>query len=154
MKASCYMLVLGALILGGCVHLPQQAAPIGHSWPLAGPTPRVLSNFGEKRGGEAHRGIDLGVPKGAPVLAAFDGTVAYSGRMRGYGRCVFLAHDNGLETRYAHLRKRKARAGETVQQGTVIGFSGASGNATAPHLHFETRLNGKAVDPRSVLSGR
>ncbi|MDX1763394.1 MAG: M23 family metallopeptidase, partial [bacterium] len=80
-----------------------------------------------------------------------DGTVAFSGEMRGYGKVVILRHDDGTETVYGHNRINECRQGETVQKGDVIAQVGMTGRATGPHLHFEVRKEGEAVDPTAYI---
>jgi len=115
---------------------------------------RITSGFGPRLHpllgyGRMHRGVDFGAAIGTPVLAAGDGVVAATGWSGGYGRRIVLRHPDGAETLYGHL-SREAPAllpGGRVAQGQVIGWTGATGQATGPHLHFEVRLRGVAVDP-------
>lgn len=122
----------------------------------AGADMRVTSSFGARvdpidghRG--VHRGVDMAVPAGTPVLAAADGVVRIAGRHGGYGNLVEVRHADGSETRYAHLSAILVRAGEPVAQGQVIARAGATGRATGAHLHFEYRVGGVAVDPLAHL---
>lgn len=108
---------------------------------------KLTSGFGW-RGWEFHPGIDLAVDIGTPVMAADDGTVVYAGWLGGYGRCVQIDHGEGkLVTLYGHLSLISVQLGQTVKKGQVIGRSGNSGRSTGPHVHFEVRQNGKAVNP-------
>jgi murein DD-endopeptidase MepM/ murein hydrolase activator NlpD len=102
-----------------------------------------------------HEGTDYAASSGTPVLAAGDGSVLRAGRAGGYGNLVELRHRNGITTRYGHLRAfaRGIHVGNRVQQGDVIGFVGATGLASAPHLHYEFRINGTARDSRRVDLG-
>ncbi|HEX6937780.1 MAG TPA: M23 family metallopeptidase [Longimicrobiales bacterium] len=119
---------------------------------------RVTSSFSWRRYHpvlgryRAHLGTDFGARSGTPVRATADGTVAFAGRNGGYGNMVKLRHALGYETRYAHLRgfARGVHAGARVVQGQVIGYVGATGLATGPHLHYELRHNGKAMNPSRV----
>ena len=97
-----------------------------------------------------HLGIDFGAAYGAPVRSVGTGTVTFAGRMGGYGNLVEVRHNARTSTRYAHLSNFAARVhvGAPVVQGETIGYVGASGLATSPHLHYELRINGKAVNPR------
>jgi murein DD-endopeptidase MepM/ murein hydrolase activator NlpD len=97
----------------------------------------------------AHLGIDFGAAYGAPVRSVGRGTVVQAGRAGGYGNLVEIRHNASTTTRYAHLSgyARGIRAGARVEQGDIIGYVGASGLATAPHLHYELRINGRAVNP-------
>jgi hypothetical protein len=125
-------------------------------WPLAGVA--VSSGYGPRRhpvlgGTRRHAGVDLPAPRGTPVRAAADGIVRYFGRNGSYGRFIRLDHGFGLETAYGHLRRyalslrREAR----VRRGEVIGYVGSSGLSTGPHLHYEVRINGRAIDPLPVM---
>ncbi len=120
---------------------------------------RISSNFSRARFHpilkirRRHEGTDYSASAGTPVMAAGDGRVVTAGRSGGYGNLVEVRHRNGITTRYAHLRgfARGIRAGSVVQQGDVIGYVGATGLASAPHLHYEFRVNGVAQDSRRVL---
>ncbi len=96
-----------------------------------------------------HMGIDYRADTGTPVKAAQDGRVIETtgGWAGGFGISVLVDHGGGLTTRYAHLSKTAIGAGQTVAQGQVVGYSGNTGYSTGPHLHFETRSNGRAVHP-------
>jgi murein DD-endopeptidase MepM/ murein hydrolase activator NlpD len=94
-----------------------------------------------------HRGIDFAARRGTPVLAAGSGVVTFAGRQNGYGQLIIIDHGHGLTTRYGHLRRIKVNVGDRVAPGQTIGQVGSSGRATGPHLHFEVRVAGKAVDP-------
>lgn len=111
---------------------------------------RVVSEFG-RRSGADHKGIDIAAPVGTPVLAALDGKVAYVGMERGYGNVVILEHSGSVMTVYAHNERNLVRLGDEVKKGQPIATVGQSGNATGPHLHFEYRVSGKAINPREVL---
>jgi murein DD-endopeptidase MepM/ murein hydrolase activator NlpD len=124
-----------------------QPSAAGFIWPCAGV---VVSGFG-MRWGRMHEGIDIACPYGAPVHAAAAGTVIYAGWMQGYGNLVVLDHGNGISTAYAHASAILVSVGQTVSQGDEVSLVGATGHATGPHLHFEVRVNGVAVDPLSYL---
>lgn len=96
-----------------------------------------------------HAGIDYRAHTGTPVRSAQDGRVieVTGGWAGGFGNSVLIDHGGGLTTRYAHLTKIEVAPGETVGQGQEVGLSGNTGNSTGPHLHFETRLNGRVVEP-------
>jgi len=97
---------------------------------------------------DGHNGVDIGAPSGSPVYAAASGQVAYQGWTDwGYGGVVVLSHSRGWQTLYAHLSDGLATCGEHVSQGELIGFSGSSGNASGPHLHFEALFRGIHVNP-------
>lgn len=95
-----------------------------------------------------HYGLDVKVERGDTIRAAFDGKVRYvSYQRRGYGNYVVIRHPNGLETLYAHLTKKLVEENEVVKAGDPIGLGGNTGRSTGSHLHFETRLLGKALNP-------
>jgi len=122
--------------------------PIGLAWPLAAP---VGDGFGP-RGNRFHAGIDLIAPRGAPVAAAAAGRVVFARfAFGGWGNLVIVAHANGVKTMYAHLATVTVHRNELVSLGARLGTVGATGHASGPHLHFEVRVRGAAVDPRSAL---
>lgn len=106
----------------------------------------LTSNFGA-RWGTNHNGVDLAVETGTPVKAARDGVVTQTGWNGGYGISIYVEHPDGEETRYAHLSEDCVEIGQQVTQGEVIGYSGNTGRSTGPHLHFEIRIDGEAVNP-------
>lgn len=98
-----------------------------------------------------HAGADVRMAYGQDVTAVADGRVAFAGDQAGYGLTVVVDHENGLETRYAHLSHAGVQAGDPVAAGQVIAQSGSSGRSTGPHLHVELRNGGRAVDPAALL---
>lgn len=104
----------------------------------------------------AHKGVDYAAARGTPIKATGDGRVAYAGNKGGYGRVVILQHGNSQETLYAHMERfaNNIRVGARVSQGQVIGYVGASGLATGPHLHYEFHVNGAYVDPLKVKTAQ
>ncbi len=98
-----------------------------------------------------HTGLDLHGETGDPVRATADGTVIAAGWNGGYGRVVEVDHHNGLSTRYAHLSSIDVRVGQSVKSGQIVGKVGSTGRSTGPHLHYETRLKGEALDPQKFL---
>ena len=80
-----------------------------------------------------------------------EGVVAFAGRHAGYGNCIDIDHGNGLRTRYAHMSAYRARVGDPVKAGQLIGAVGSTGRSTGPHLHFEVRLHGQPINPRPLL---
>ena len=112
----------------------------------------VTSEFG-LRNGRPHKGIDIVSNKGDPIHAALKGKVVYSGTQRGYGNVIILEHDDYIMTVYAHNEANLVRLGEMVNKGQPIATVGQTGTASAPHLHFEYRIKGKAINPREVLPG-
>lgn len=118
---------------------------------------RISSTFGGRRhpihgSWRNHNGVDYAAPTGTPIHATADGTVKSIGSQRGYGNTIEIAHHNGYTTLYAHQSRfaPKLKKGDAVSQGQLIGYVGATGWATGPHLHYEFRINGKPVDPLSV----
>ena len=110
---------------------------------------KVNDIFGYRpRRRRVHYGLDIKVERGDTIRAAFDGKVRYvSYQRRGYGHYVVIRHPNGLETLYAHLNAKLVAENEVVKAGDPIGLGGNTGRSTGPHLHFETRLLGKALNP-------
>jgi murein DD-endopeptidase MepM/ murein hydrolase activator NlpD len=98
-----------------------------------------------------HSGLDFTARSGTPIFAAGDGVVTFSKRTPGYGRLVKIDHGSGLETRYAHASKLLVKVGDRISKGQVIAKVGSTGRSTGPHLHYEIRLNGAALDPRKYL---
>ena len=122
-------------------------SPIRLGWPLR---PRVGDGFGP-RGGRFHAGIDIPAPHGAPVSAAGHGRVAYAAWRGNWGYLVVVTHRSGVRTMYAHLSRISARPGQRVVLGSRLGRVGSTGHSTGPHLHFEVRVRGAAVDPLTAL---
>jgi murein DD-endopeptidase MepM/ murein hydrolase activator NlpD len=98
-----------------------------------------------------HTGLDFRAATGDPVRATANGKVASSGWAGGYGRMVEIDHGNGLSTRYGHLSQIDVKVGDQIKIGQVIGEVGSTGRSTGPHLHYETRIDGEAVDPQKFL---
>lgn len=117
------------------------------AWPFFGP---ITSYYGIRKG-SFHRGIDISGKTGAPIYAAAAGTVTSAGWGGTYGYMVQLQHQYGTCTLYAHASKLCVTEGDWVAQGDVIAYLGSTGKSTGPHLHFELRINGKAVNPLSHL---
>ena len=116
----------------------------------------ISSNFGSRRdpftGKQAfHSGIDIGIWSGTPVVATADGIVSFSGEKAGYGNVVDIDHGYGYQTTYAHNQKLIVHNGQRVKRGEVIAYSGNTGRSTAPHLHYEVKVNGVPHDPRKYL---
>lgn len=119
------------------------------SWPLR--TGQISSNYG-RRGAHFHDGIDISAPKGNPVFASGDGVVLYSGKtIKGYGNLIIVKHGYELATVYAHNDKNLVKRGDRVRRGQRIALVGQSGQATAPHLHFEVRYREYSHDPLKYL---
>ena len=111
----------------------------------------ITSNFGW-RDSTQHKGIDIGLKWGDKVVAALDGMVRFASRSGGYGNVIIIRHYNGLETVYAHLSKIKVKPGQIISAGQLIGLGGNTGHTTGPHLHFEVRFKGVAINPKYLIS--
>ena len=137
------LLGLGTLMMVGCA-IPR--------WPVEGAP--MTSAYGMRFRGilpEVHKGVDFGVPSGTTVRAMSGGRVAFTGRQGGYGNAVWIDHGGRVWTLYAHLSRIDVVAGRNVGPGQAIGLSGATGNVSGPHLHFEIWRWGRPVDPVPLL---
>lgn len=113
---------------------------------------RLSSDYGMRNhpvigGRRAHKGVDLAGPTGTPVYATADGLVETAKNFSSYGLYVRIEHGARLETRYAHMSRLAVAAGERVKKGDIIGYIGSTGRSTGPHLHYEVRIDGEAVNP-------
>jgi murein DD-endopeptidase MepM/ murein hydrolase activator NlpD len=134
---------------------PRQAVSVPSITPVQGF--RLTSAFGNREhpilgGVRMHEGVDLAVPTGTPIYAPADGLVEMAQRFGSYGNFIKILHGGEMETRYGHLSAYNVTAGEYVHKGDVIGYVGSTGRATGPHLHYEVRIDGNAVDPMPYLS--
>jgi murein DD-endopeptidase MepM/ murein hydrolase activator NlpD len=127
---------------------PPATIPLSLSWPLAHP---VLGDPFGPRGTRWHSGVDLPAPSGTPVYSARAGEVVWAGWRGQYGLLVTVAHGRGERSMYGHLSRIDVRVGVWIGRGVRVGLVGATGDATGPHLHFEVRLRGAAVDPLRAL---
>ena len=125
----------------------SQASASGFIWPAHG----VLTSPFGWRWGRMHEGIDIAVGSGTPVVASASGVVIVAGWMGGYGNLVVVDHGNGISTAYGHNTSVAVGFGQSVAQGQLIAYSGNTGHSTGPHIHFEVRINGSAVDPLGYL---
>lgn len=113
---------------------------------------RISSQFGYRdQFNRMHYGIDIAMCVGDTVQAPMPGVVGKVAYDKGYGRFVVILHDNGLETRYAHLSKTLVMIGQRIETGDAIALSGNTGHSTGPHLHLETRYRGLPLDPNTVF---
>ena len=118
---------------------------------------RITSKFGERAnpfsgyGSEGHNGIDIAASRGTKIHATAKGTVIYAEYQNGYGNVVYISHGNGLVSLYGHASELLVEEGETVEKGEVIALVGSTGRSTGPHVHFEIRKNGSAVNPYNIL---
>lgn len=132
---------------------PSGSSSSGYQWPVAGRVSsgfgyRVHPIFGTRR---LHAGLDVSAGSGTPIYATKGGTVLFAGWRDGYGNTVMILHDGGIVSLYAHQSRIAASNGESVSGGDLIGYVGSTGWSTGPHLHFEIRVDGAAVDPRPYL---
>ncbi len=129
---------------------PQATVAIPSAQPVKGTA--LTSGYGVRsdpfRGRAAmHAGIDLAGPLGTAIYATADAIVGRSEWANGYGNLIELTHGRGIQTRYGHLTRSVVRAGQRVKRGELIGYMGSTGRSTGSHLHYEVRIDGKAVNP-------
>jgi murein DD-endopeptidase MepM/ murein hydrolase activator NlpD len=130
----------------------RAASASGFIWPASG---RVISGFGATSNGERNDGINIAMLQGAPIKAAANGTVSYSGdELKDYGNLLLIRHDGGYVTAYAHADRLLVQRGDVVTKGQVIAYAGHTGDVSTPQLHFEIRKGTTPVDPDSLLSQR
>lgn len=137
----------------GTVNCPDYLTNSQWVWPLKG---RITSRFGPRPKPCAdcssyHKGLDIAQNSGTPIMAAGAGKVSFSGPASGYGNVVYIDHGNNVQTRYAHASKLLVSSGQEVSQGQQVALVGSTGHSTGPHLHFEIRINDKAIDPLPEL---
>jgi len=147
-------------LLFAILALPEllAASPLSNLGDLVHPAQAsiVSSAYGARehpllRGVRHHSGIDLPSPEGSPVRALAMGIVIKAGAETGYGNLVALLHEGGITTLYAHLRDFRVQIGQSVRAGEILGRVGSTGRVTGPHLHFEVRKDGEALDPLLLL---
>ena len=122
-------------------------------WPVNGV---LLSHFGRRTDpfsgeGAFHTGVDISAGKGTPVKVAGDGVVLHAEFSGHYGKLVIVDHGKGVQTYYAHLSQFEVVAGQSIRRGEIVGLSGATGRVTSPHLHYEVRRGGTAINPHPYL---
>jgi murein DD-endopeptidase MepM/ murein hydrolase activator NlpD len=127
----------------------QPVAPSQSTW--------ATSGFGWRedpirKRAKFHRGDDIRAKSGTPVFTAGDGVVVFAGQQGGYGNVIYVDHGGGVVTRYGHLRRIETKVDSVLTAGQRIGQVGSTGRATGPHLHFEVRLDGRAVDPSTAMT--
>ena len=113
---------------------------------------RLTSDYGMRThpvlgGRRSHKGVDLSAPTGTPIYATADGYISKAEWFSSYGKYVSIEHGANLQTRFAHMSDIAVTAGSRVKKGDVIGYVGSTGRSTGPHLHYEVRIAGKAVNP-------
>jgi murein DD-endopeptidase MepM/ murein hydrolase activator NlpD len=138
-------------LLAGLVDAARQL-PLARPIEVTGMT----SGFGRRldpflRRPAMHTGVDFGAASGTTVRATGPGRVIVAGRNGGYGKMVEIDHGNGLTTRYAHMSRISVKVGDVVDAGTMVGRVGSTGRSTGPHLHYEVRRSGRAIDPIPYL---
>lgn len=114
------------------------------------PVEGVISSLFGVRWNRIHKGIDFKAKSGSPVFAYADGVVIRSQNSESYGHFVEILHHAGWSTLYAHLSARHVKIGDAIQQGNLLGWVGQTGHATGPHVHFEVRFKGTAINPLSL----
>lgn len=156
-EAKDFLTVDLTFLLDEGTDLPQGWVPqIGPmSWPVPG-LYYVSSGFGTRPDpftGEPkkHTGIDIPGPEGTTIVSVNKGVIIHAGKMDGYGNLVIVDHGGGVTTYYGHLQSVSVSRGQVVEKDQPIGKMGSTGRSTGPHLHFEVRVNGKAVDPLSYF---
>ena len=130
--------------------IPQRSVSVPSRMPLAGAA--LTSGYGMRNhpvlgGRRKHDGVDLAAPTGTPVYATADGVVGRADWYSSYGLYISVNHGASMETRYAHLSRLAVAAGDNVKKGDLIGYVGSTGRSTGPHLHYEVRVEGLAVNP-------
>ena len=142
----------------GLVSAPSIVGPSSVSIPSRMPvdSAALTSGFGMRwhpvaGGRRAHKGVDLGAAWGTPVYAAADGVISRADWFSSYGLYVAIEHGGDMQTRYGHMSRLNAYAGQTVRKGDLIGYVGSTGRSTGPHLHYEVRIAGAAVNPIPYL---
>lgn len=132
------------------------AAATPSIWPVVG---WLSSAFGSRTdplngGSDFHPGLDISADYGTPVKATAEGTVDTAGWAGDYGNMILVRHGYGMSTRYGHLSRLAVAAGDTVHRGQIIGYVGATGRTTGPHLHYEILMNGARINPLNLLGSR
>jgi murein DD-endopeptidase MepM/ murein hydrolase activator NlpD len=140
---------------GSIIAAPRIDVAVPSRMPLEGMT--LTSGYGMRNhpvlgGRRQHNGVDLAAPSGTPVFATADGRIGMAQRFSSYGNYVQIEHGGSMQTRYAHLSSYTVQAGEMVHKGDLIGYVGSTGRSTGPHLHYEVRVAGVAVDPTPYMA--
>ncbi len=141
---------MGADVTAFSSPIPQRAISVPSRMPLEGA--QLTSNYGMRThpvlgGRRNHTGIDLAAPTGTPIYATADGVIGRADWYSSYGLYISINHGASMETRYAHLSRLAVAAGDNVKKGDLIGYVGSTGRSTGPHLHYEVRVDGLAVNP-------
>jgi murein DD-endopeptidase MepM/ murein hydrolase activator NlpD len=141
--------IVGSVVRTGGVSIPS-LMPVDAPAMTSGFGMRVHPILGVRRG---HKGIDLASPTGTPIHAAADGVISRADWFSSYGLYVSIEHGGQIETRYGHMSRLNVAAGQMVHKGDIIGYVGTTGRSTGPHLHYEVRIAGQAVNPVPYLQG-
>ena len=122
-------------------------------WPVKGNITSHYGNRADPFNGEAelHLGLDISALFGTQVHTPADGKIIYAQRKAAYGNLIIIDHGNGLSTRLCHLSRFNVKVGQKVRKNDIVGYVGTSGRSTAPHLHYEVRLNDRPINPRNYL---
>ena len=142
---NCLRIFIFTIIM--CLSLPMMAKAEGINFPSRG---SISSVFGE-RWGKTHKGIDIASKSGTPIYSALEGTVSYAGWESGYGNLIQVSSANDTIVIYGHCSSIKVKPKAVVHKGDLIGKVGSTGHSTGPHLHFEVRVGGVAVNPIKYL---
>ena len=131
----------------------QNTRDIAFIWPAKG---RISSSFGVRKdpfsdAKQFHSGIDISIPEGTPIRASESGTIIFSGWKEGYGNVIMIRHKYGFVTVYAHNSKNLFKKDDRVEKNSIIAYSGATGNVTGPHLHFEIRKYTTPLNPIRMI---
>jgi len=143
--------VVHDVIVRGTMEIPPTRPTGTYINPVDAEAGKFTSDFGKRGRYEKHTGVDIAARSGTSVYASDSGKVTFASWKGNYGHYVIIEHGDGVETRYAHLRKMNVKVGEEVIQGQVIGQVGSTGRSTGPHLHFEILKDGEVVDPNDYI---
>lgn len=141
---------MGKYLIGGVAGLLSMAATANAQTMTSGFGSRTDPFNGQRA---THSGVDIAAAQGTPVYATGDGYIGRSGWHGGYGNLVEVNHGNGYQTRFGHLSRRYVESGQYVRKGALVGLIGSTGRSTGPHLHYEIRYNGVALDPTPYIRG-
>src|SRR5262245_11319150 len=124
-----------------------------NTWPVKGPITSHYGNRADPFSGDAelHLGIDISALYNAQIHSPADGIILYADRKAAYGNLIIVDHGNGLTTRYGHLSRALVKVGQKIKRGDILGLVGTTGRTTAPHLHYEVRMNDRPINPRTYL---
>lgn len=147
---------LVSLVVSLVLPLTSYAIDTGYVYPVM--SPKMSSDYGTRfhpilKASKHHDGIDLAAPKDTPIRAIDSGVVVFADRYHGYGNLIVVLHQNGLTSHYGHCNSFRVKTGEKVKSGQIIGLVGSTGISTGPHLHFEIRNQGQAMDPERFIPG-